>query len=384
MARASRDHDSDRHLRSTPPRVGVQQQGNGQEVLAWSTGTRAAEEGEDLASVVKGLSDDQLSKYRQQFARKGATLPHELAIIDAEISRRAYEARQRAASAASVAGDDAADVDAGRKSRGVEGGERYEGGKGVDGVYQFIIRQMPPHQLYVEAFAGHGAILRNKRPAASSTLIDIDPKVIAWWEKQQRQKQPIPNLSLMCGDALDMVPNALALGGAAPDQTLLYFDPEYLESTQAKGRYPKHPFRSESQHKRLLTLLLQLAGRGYMIMLSGYYSPLYGAMLRGWYLHKYPAGNRRREECLWCSFPPPPVIHDIRYAGESFRERLRIKRKVANWVKMFAKMKTPLERQVIFEALAEFQRQTCGQQPSGNVAGDAGDRQTNPTNSEAS
>lgn len=33
----------------------------------------------------------------------------------------------------------------------------YPGGKSGAGVYQTIINQMPPHQLYVEPFAG-GAV----------------------------------------------------------------------------------------------------------------------------------------------------------------------------------------------------------------------------------
>lgn len=36
----------------------------------------------------------------------------------------------------------------------------YSGGKGGDGVFQKIINQMPPHQIYVEAFLGMGSVLR--------------------------------------------------------------------------------------------------------------------------------------------------------------------------------------------------------------------------------
>ena len=47
----------------------------------------------------------------------------------------------------------------------------YPGAKGGAGVWQRIISQMPPHELYVEAFAGSAQVLFRKRPAASSILI---------------------------------------------------------------------------------------------------------------------------------------------------------------------------------------------------------------------
>jgi site-specific DNA-adenine methylase len=42
----------------------------------------------------------------------------------------------------------------------------YPGGKGGAGVYQAIINQMPPHEVYIEPFLGAGSVLRTKRPAA--------------------------------------------------------------------------------------------------------------------------------------------------------------------------------------------------------------------------
>ena len=52
--------------------------------------------------------------------------------------------------------------------------------KGGSGVAERIIRQMPPHSHYVEAFAGHAAVFRKKAPAAWSFLIDADPNVCDW------------------------------------------------------------------------------------------------------------------------------------------------------------------------------------------------------------
>lgn len=55
----------------------------------------------------------------------------------------------------------------------------YPGGKAGPGVYQQIINQMPPHDVYIEAFLGAGAIMRRKRPAGLNIGIEADAGVIA-------------------------------------------------------------------------------------------------------------------------------------------------------------------------------------------------------------
>jgi hypothetical protein len=50
----------------------------------------------------------------------------------------------------------------------------YPGGKNGAGVYQKIINQMPPHQVYIEPFLGGAAIMRLKRPAPLNIGIDRD------------------------------------------------------------------------------------------------------------------------------------------------------------------------------------------------------------------
>ena len=52
----------------------------------------------------------------------------------------------------------------------------YPGGKAGSGVYQTLINQIPPHDVYVSATAGHDAVLRYKRPAARNIAIDLDPE----------------------------------------------------------------------------------------------------------------------------------------------------------------------------------------------------------------
>src|SRR6266581_4409135 len=55
----------------------------------------------------------------------------------------------------------------------------FPGGKNGAGVFQKIINAMPPHACFIEAFAGSGAVLRRKRPAASTIAIDRDARALA-------------------------------------------------------------------------------------------------------------------------------------------------------------------------------------------------------------
>ena len=58
----------------------------------------------------------------------------------------------------------------------------YPGGKAGSGVYQTLINQIPPHDTYISATAGHDAVLRYKVPAARNVAIDeyYDTELIDW------------------------------------------------------------------------------------------------------------------------------------------------------------------------------------------------------------
>jgi hypothetical protein len=64
------------------------------------------------------------------------------------------------------------------------------------------------------------------------------------------------------------------------------------------------------------------------VLISGYPSKLYSKMLREWRCISYRTRTRgcTLTECLWCNFPEPNELHDWRFAGKNFRERLALKR----------------------------------------------------------
>jgi DNA adenine methylase len=217
----------------------------------------------------------------------------------------------------------------------------YPGAKNGAGVWQRIISVMPHHSAYVECFAGEGAIIRRKRPAfLANYAIDID-QVAA-----DRLAGILPAGSYAFqGDALNVLPNMACLKRR---DALVYADPPYLRSVRTAKRLYRHEFDTPEQHTALIEVLRALPC---YVMLSGYRSPLYRKLLKGWRCIQYNTMTRGgpRVECLWMNFPEGLPLHDTRWVGEDYRERERIGRKRRRWVSRLLTMPAA-EQQAIFEA----------------------------------
>ena len=194
---------------------------------------------------------------------------------------------------------------------------------------------MPPHSLYVEPFFGSGQIFWRKRPAAASVVIDADACVIAKYGVTVR-RTPAPEMALrtgasvrvICGDALIELAT-LKPTLAATD--VIYCDPPYLISTRKSRHRYHHEFGREDQHAALLALLQAMPCR---VLISGYPSKLYAGALKSWRCISYRTRTRGRTvtECLWCNFPEPTKLHDWRFIGNGYRERLTLKRFAARFL----------------------------------------------------
>lgn len=216
----------------------------------------------------------------------------------------------------------------------------YPGGKGGAGVYHQIIGVMPPHQVYIEAFVGGGAVLRHKAAAPCSIVVDLDKKVIDGWltiagqaEAAGTAPPPQAALTVIHGDGIRFLRHYPWTG-----QELVYCDPPYLRATRRGGDLYNHEM-SDRQHQALLDVL---AGLPVPFLLSGYRHAMYNdaADRHGWHSLDFKAMTRRgvRIETLWMNFEPPAERHDYRYLGTNFRERERIKRKQARWRAKLEKM----------------------------------------------
>lgn len=212
----------------------------------------------------------------------------------------------------------------------------YPGGKGK--CYQRIINLMPPHDTYIETHLGGAAVMRHKRPASQNIGVDVDPAVIERWLRQGPA-----GWDLVCADAAEFLSDFRFSGTG-----LVYADPPYLLETRKSRRKLYRNEYSAAQHEELLVALKALPCK---VMISGYRSGLYDALLADWEVVEFggvtQAGGAR--EILWMNFEPGE-LHDYRFVGTNFRERERIKRKQERWTNRLLSL-PPAERRAIAAAL---------------------------------
>lgn len=226
----------------------------------------------------------------------------------------------------------------------------YPGGKASDGVYQKIINQIPPHEIYIEPYLGGGAILLHKRLAARSIGIDLDASVIKkWTEDGSEIKGDAFEVIYINDDAISFLENYKWRGGE-----FVYCDPPYLMTTRRSKR-PIYgcEFATEEQHEKLLRVLLSLSC---MVAISGYWSSLYEKILQGWRSISFLTGTRGgtvAKEWLWMNYPEPTRLHDYRYLGENFREREKYNRQRKRWRERLLRM-SALQRYALLASIAEL------------------------------
>jgi DNA adenine methylase len=197
----------------------------------------------------------------------------------------------------------------------------YPGSKNGAGVYQNLINLMPKHDVYIEAFLGSGAVLRNKREAKTNIGVEIDEKVIEkFWEDSEFE---IYNFS-----AFGFFRTNLFTERFNNRNTLIYCDPPYLKSVRSsKQKIYNFEFMFDDEHIRLLNKLKDLDCN---VMISGYESKLYNEHLPGWRKSTFGTSNRAGKktiETVWMNYPEPRELHDYSYLGDNFRERERIMKK---------------------------------------------------------
>ncbi|MEQ1861454.1 MAG: DNA adenine methylase [Chthoniobacteraceae bacterium] len=245
-----------------------------------------------------------------------------------------------------VATHDAGDVEDRHDGEG-DGGPltRYCGGKNGSGVWQRLISMMPPHDDYIEAFLGSGAIIRRKRAAPGLNVgIDVDAGVIAAHDVARDRKY-----TLVCGDAVAWLRDHCR--ARRKRRVLVYCDPPYLGSSRAwpDRRCYAHEMKGGFEHAELLQILTTLPA---MVMINGYACPQYDLTLAGWRRIEYQAPTRGglKTEVVWMNFPEPTELHDYRFLGADFHERCRIRRKIARNVAKLAALPA-LERAAVIAGI---------------------------------
>lgn len=254
----------------------------------------------------------------------------------------------------------------------------YPGGKNGAGVYQTIINQMPPHTVYIEPFLGSGAVLRMKKPAASSIAVDRDEDVTRSFLAENGDWCRRQSCTVICGDGIRFLQHRRNWTG----RELVYCDPPYLMSTRRQHR---PIYRCELEEQDHIELLGTLKTLPCFVIVSGYPSPLYADILADWRVVEFETmtrGGSKATELLWMNYPVPAALHDYRFLGTDFREREKLKRRARRLASKLEAM-TPTERLALSAALAEngvigsteiFSRSRSSIAESGDAVGRPGRR----------
>lgn len=239
----------------------------------------------------------------------------------------------------------------------------YPGGKGGEGVYQTIINQMPPHEVYVEAFAGGAAVFENKRPARHNILCELNPQ-----QAEQLQGHARSDVSVMCYDGLRLMLNDWVAELGRP--VLWYFDPPYPRSTRTKRDCYGEQEWDDSQHLEFLEMLVVMAGQRpltdqdedcQLAMVSTYPNPMYADALMYWRRIEFEAitrGGTMRTEHLYMNYPAPTELHDYRYYGRDRRERELLRRQGKSFARKLTKrrQRDPLAANAVLSYALEAMR----------------------------
>lgn len=222
--------------------------------------------------------------------------------------------------------------------------QSYLGAKNGSGVYQAIINLIPPHQTYVEAFLGTGAIMRRKAPAQTNIGIEINQSVIDKFNHAAAELNL--SMNIINANAIEWLKAFTPTG-----KTVIYLDPPYVHSTRTSNARYKNEL-TDADHAELLATIKKLASTpDVYIIISGYRNPLYDEELHNWYSKDFQAMTRGgvRTETVWCNFMPGEQ-HYHNFAGKDFTDRQRIKRKAERWAKNFEALPAA-ERQAVMAAL---------------------------------
>lgn len=261
-------------------------------------------------------------------------------------------------------------------------GSSYPGGKAGSGVYQTLINQIPPHDVYISATAGHDAVLRYKRPASRNIAIDLDSSPLEWWARYRDDVEchncdgvewlrmnfgfysPDPVAGFGVGrsrasdpasrDRTSLDPGASAEVASQPgpgaSRIFTLLDPPYPAEVRTSGKLYKFDQLERPFHERMLATAKRLPC---MVMICCYPNEYYDAELSDWRSHDYFSvcrSGEKRAERLYMNYPEPVELHDFRFLGKCKRERERIKRQQATLRKKLANL--PPQERAAFLAVA--------------------------------
>jgi site-specific DNA-adenine methylase len=238
----------------------------------------------------------------------------------------------------------------------------YTGGKGGNGVLQFLTNFLKPCHRYVSLFAGLDAVLWHLQKKPNEIWInDIDNSVLSQWKKYfDSQKKLKSNTILTCQDYQDVLSQLQEPYYQAENnrglRTTIFIDPPYLmETRNTQQNYYKREMSTSEQHKELIETILafERSSLGFDIMITHYPCELYREFeMAGWTITEFTGRTRQgtRPEWLITNYKQPQELQDYSHIGKDVRERLDIKRKIKRWEQKF-KTFTPQIQNAILDRI---------------------------------
>jgi DNA adenine methylase len=154
-------------------------------------------------------------------------------------------------------------------------------------------------RVWVQLSQGRGGVRSNtgwrhyEKPVGSTSM----PRYLSGYVARMAPAlERLRGVSLECRPALEVV----ASYGKHAD-VLMYVDPPYLGATRSSGGY-RHEMRAAADHCELADALNACQAK---VVLSGYHSPLYVDLYRGWRVASTPTNTGQggtwseRTEVLW-------------------------------------------------------------------------------------
>ena len=242
--------------------------------------------------------------------------------------------------------------------------KNYNGGKSGNGTYQTIINHIPPHNIYVEPFAGHCGIFRKIRRAPLSILNDIDAQVIydikLYLEAIEDNckveinfmqgnlfEKPAKPVVILRNNDYSVIIDRLKDN---PD-AFIYCDPPYpMNKRISQSKLYKYDWEREEKHVEFLNKIVTSKAA---VMISSYPNDLYNYVLSGWSKHEFYStihGGRKALEVIYMNYPKPVVLHDFQYLGANYRKREWLKNKVKRQLKKLNNL-PEIERTAILSAI---------------------------------
>ena len=197
----------------------------------------------------------------------------------------------------------------------------YKGNKGIPGVFQKIINEIPLHDYYVEGFAGSGAIGKLLPAGTAKHFNDLNTDIL--------QSINCTAGTTVLKTSLDILDLLQTLAVRSPE-TFIFLDPPYLLKSRNYRQLYEHEM-SVLDHYNFLAAVQKLKIN---CMIIHPQCEMYDHALQSWRTIQIKIRYNRKTsiEKLYMNYTRPRILQTSKYIGNDCWDRQRIKRKAQRFL----------------------------------------------------